>query len=821
MGDEDGALVALGTNEFHWDDYLTDEQEQDIENWLSRVADYFESQGFREPRYEAKTSDGKHYEVHVHPISDGSHARAVIDCDNSDFVTKIQIDPELSFDGNGKLTTKAYQDIAHELFHLVQQAYPVFFDGCNVGEWITEGTAEAVGIETARRLPPYRAPFDHCQMGMRSYKRKLYTNDKSARADPPCRRFGGLDYQAQSFWQFLGEYSTRKMFIATEEFVPPDYSYLHYFFETEHPMGTPQQEYAWLEKALRRSIRYSRIPQFHIGLHRAYSRFAGTFASYWKPGRLNLYPGGESDNEEEWIEDIFGKCEPVLISKGASISPVALNIEPVAAGCIKLDFAFTGRVKLVFYASGDGASIDLDSLAISTDGGKKIIRRDPGEQNPDKLGHFTVDAESGTPQYLIISNVARNAGNSVGMSPTIRIVPDFVSTDMATEKKVTKTGTDQTPEEELQNAWESRSWRGKASQKDKSPCVEPFDVSPCGPTTYIHLELIPDTGHLLDEVRQPSMVREERMTTVLGAIVERGEEQVLIDIGRSLREIQKQDGWRVRIRVPRIQPGFTGSFTNAYMAVAKAVNPDGSADDDYRAIGPGWVGTCDDGYHPSSGQVSISEFTKDGLRGTFSAKLVSIENAETCQTAPVSRPIAGSFTITDINWGNTSAAQESSEEDILDDVIEDTNELLPGLISDDMAEYIKEQARIDREEQERLTQEEAANGSGNKKTSGFDKCDCSCELEANLCLSNPRAECCKVCEPVFNLCKGSRGTDQAALTTQEQAQMDAENEAMRQQYEAYVDSFAPNVVIKKQMMEAFDALKTIDEKRVFLLAIPH
>ena len=233
------------------------------------------------------------------------------------------------------------------------------------------------------------------------------------------------------------------------------------------------------------------------------------------------------------------------------------------------------------------------------------------------------------------------------------------------------------------------------------------------------------------------------------------------------------------------------------------------------------MGTCDDGYHPSSGQVSISEFTKDGLRGTFSAKLVSIENAETCQTAPVSRPIAGSFTITDINWGNTSAAQESSEEDILDDVIEDTNELLPGLISDDMAEYIKEQARIDREEQERLTQEEAANGSGNKKTSGFDKCDCSCELEANLCLSNPRAECFKVCEPVFNLCKGSRGTDQAALTTQEQAQMDAENEAMRQQYEAYVDSFAPNVVIKKQMMEAFDALKTIDEKRVFLLAIPH
>lgn len=134
--------------------------------------------------------------------------------------TKIELNSILSFDGDGKLETKTYQDLAHELFHLVQQAYLLFRNNCDAGRWIIEGTAEFVGIETARRLYPRRKPYTPCQIGMRSYKSQLYTNDQNQPADEPCQQLN-LDYQAQSFWQFLGEYSTRRKFIATEEFVEP------------------------------------------------------------------------------------------------------------------------------------------------------------------------------------------------------------------------------------------------------------------------------------------------------------------------------------------------------------------------------------------------------------------------------------------------------------------------------------------------------------------------------------------------------------------------------------------------------------------------
>lgn len=45
--------------------YVSDEQEQAILGWLGEVAEFFESQGFREPHYDAKTSDGQAYEVYV------------------------------------------------------------------------------------------------------------------------------------------------------------------------------------------------------------------------------------------------------------------------------------------------------------------------------------------------------------------------------------------------------------------------------------------------------------------------------------------------------------------------------------------------------------------------------------------------------------------------------------------------------------------------------------------------------------------------------------------------------------------------------------
>ena len=91
----------------------------------------------------------------------------------------------------------------------------------------------------ARKLYPKRKPVDSCQIGIRRYDRELHTSDNTAKGDFPCKgKPGSLDYAASSFWQFLGEYATREgIDMATEEFSPPDFRYLHNFFRTTHPMG--------------------------------------------------------------------------------------------------------------------------------------------------------------------------------------------------------------------------------------------------------------------------------------------------------------------------------------------------------------------------------------------------------------------------------------------------------------------------------------------------------------------------------------------------------------------------------------------------------
>ena len=794
---------------------VSDNTAREIERWLKTVAAEYERMGFNKPYLtDIGTFSGvEKYKVYVYPFPKGGFATYSYNC-GEERDRRIHVNSK-GLDPSGFLETKIYQDLAHELFHAVQHGYDLISNHCYIGDWIIEGTAEAVGIEMARKLYPKRGPADICQVGMRLYSRQLYTHDKKKKGDFPCEgEPGSLDYAASSFWQFLGEYRTRKgINIATPEFAPPDFRYLHNFFNTSHTMGTPSTEYAWLDKALHRGRRYGKH-QFAIRLHTAYARFVGTFSSYWKHKRRNHYPGGvggpPAEKERKWMEWIFGKCEEITAS-----ATLAMEISPIASRCIKMHFDFSGRVNLTFFATGENQSVDLDSLAISTDGGKKIIRRHPAESHPDKIGKFTLEAKAGTPQYFIVSNVQRkDPGNTKVLQPIFSIVPELMSTSMAKAKKKEQPSADPTAPEELINAWESRSWKGFAIQKMNSPCTWPFEARPCGPLTRIELQLLPDTAQMLDEIDDSTMSMERRMR-VLDAIVKKGEEHVPTDIVQGLKEIREEDGWRVGIKIPQIQPGFTGTVSNAHIRVEKAIRSDGSANGAYRAIGPGWVGPCKGPglkYHPSSGQVEISEFTKNNLRGTFSARLV--DQVKACQSAPIATTISGSFSITSINWGQ--AAPELSEEEILDQTIEETNELLPGFITDDMREYIKEKARKEGQKQEQSQQEKAEN----KKTSVWEQCDCRCEMKDNFCALNPTAECCVLCQPLFKACKGHAPGHSSVMSAEEQAAEETEVQTMRQQYEDYLESHGLGGNVKIQMMQAFDDLQTLNEKKLFMMSLP-
>ncbi len=504
---------------------------------------------------------------------------------------------------------------------------------------------------------------------------------------------------------------------------------------------------------------------------------------------------------------IFGPCFEVSVTKDATPQPVTLPMRRVASRCLKVNFNFTGRVGLTFYASGLNNPTELEALAISTNGGKKIIRRHPGEQVPDKIGAFpNISAKAGVPQYFIVSNVAKKASATMAIDPLISIVSEIGTTDMAKEKK-DPDDPDPSEKEERKNARQSRSWTGAAWQENKRPCRRPFEADPCGGTTRLHLQLVSDTAHLLGSLAEPSMSW-ERKFRLFEDVAQGGGDSFMSDFLNNTYEIQQQGGWEVKIVMPQIQPGFAGTISNAHIQVAKGVPQRGS----YKALGP-WVGSCQRGYRPATGQVMIEEFSKYVLKGTFSAQLVDSEMLKPCQSAPIVQSDGGPFSIAKIAGHLNIDLAPPSDEAIVDRTIEDANEVLPGLITDDMREHIKEKVRQNREEQRQDSQGQ----SSTENSRGSMPCDCQCHLEKTYCEANPNSSCCQFCDPIFKLCKGQSPTNQSALSPAAEAQ---EVQSMRQRFEAHVDSIAPSPAIKQQMMKAFDDLKTIDEKKLFMLSIP-
>jgi len=819
-----GLTVPDPDNVVNVQNYLTDDQEQEVEAWFEKIAKEFELLGFREPRYEAKTSDGKFYEVHVFPF-DGT-ARARNDCDDPSKVTVIQINPlsEEIFK-NGKLTEKGYQDLAHELFHTVQYAYPMFQKNCGQGAWILEGTAEAVGIETARKILNIK-PYTFCQIGLRPYSEELYVYKKGGVNDKPCMQ--SRAYQSQSFWQFLGEYNSAAGRPNPKQFVPPNYSYLHEFFNTQHKSSHWKDEYEWLDTALRK--------KFVFGLSRAYPSFIGTFSAYWKkrlPGYPGNFPSVAEERKKKWHEYVFGGCDEVPLKKTIIHHFPIAEIEPVAARCLDLEFTFTGQANFTILAEGTGHNL-LSLAMTSADGGKRIQPKvSPNAQQPQKVSFkFSIPVKTGDHKVFVISNIANKPQYSQRQKPTIKVIFNTASSNLLTPKTASPpkpkkpkrkkpkgaqfdqhdSGV-QLAQAQIDQGWKTQSWRVSARRVNRGGCQNAFRDKACGPHTQINLSLKADTASILDEAITPGMSL-ERMFNVMGAIGERGPENIPIDGQKALRDIRSKDGSTIRIAIPLIDYGFKGSFSNASIAILKATDGQGRPTGWYRAIGPGRVGGCASGYFPLSGKVTIEEASRDVLRGTYSAQLVDRNDITGCiSSLPVRKNISGTFSLAEPRLDNTRTSIQLSE-DPGDHVLQDVNEMLPGITNGPMGKYIRNKMKQnEREREERKANKQSSKTHG----AGGAVCECQCETADIMIHTNP--DCYKQCEPIFNMCKGNQGSRQAALTSEKKAKEGEEIKAMRQQYEAFADSVAPNEAVKEQMMDAFDQMKT-EQKKLLMMSIP-
>src|SRR5690606_21385982 len=114
---------------------------------------------------------------------------------------------------------RAYEDLAHELFHNVQRAYQSAY-ALNHDLWITEGQAQAVGVDTAyklRNVMLFKTTKQTYRLGGRPYYIPLTKKIEDEDA-----------YRTSSFWRYIGEHyaASKKNQHAGVKPIPADYGYL-------------------------------------------------------------------------------------------------------------------------------------------------------------------------------------------------------------------------------------------------------------------------------------------------------------------------------------------------------------------------------------------------------------------------------------------------------------------------------------------------------------------------------------------------------------------------------------------------------------------
>jgi len=294
-----------------------------MESHLSATAIELERWGFPEPRLEpvVTTADGRRaYRVYI--VASGSdlltpdaagayHGRSCV------FGAERPEESIIVLDSNDMLINqqvkgvRALSTLSHELVHATQWATRFFGGSCtkSPGDWITEGTASAIGWDLARKYSEAPDPTVSAKpfWGARSYSKQrlpLSEND-GLPIDEKLQR-----YWTSSFWRYLAEYQASIRGAGgppTPAPGPVDYSYLADFLSLNpaprdciHNGAECDAEVAALDGWLK--SRYD-----DKGLRERFTRFVANLAGYdeYRP---------VFDNYIYFQQDTLDSCSTVLLS---------------------------------------------------------------------------------------------------------------------------------------------------------------------------------------------------------------------------------------------------------------------------------------------------------------------------------------------------------------------------------------------------------------------------------------------------------------------------------------------------------------------------
>lgn len=569
-----------------------------------------------------------------------------------------------NFAAGSRLNDSDYVTLAHELFHAVHQATVNGRTwGCRFGErWFSEGMSDAIGTYMARTLRNTRFDKELAGTGyLQIFGNRYYSFPLSQPVKRPGT--GAQDYYTSSFWRHLAEWSHASRQGKPHPGSAPqleDYAYLVTLLGEPYTFGVDREGLiSWLDSALRRN------PQIRAGLAAIFPQFVSTHGHIIETRLPSL--ARVPNAAKMWVARTFGECTDAGALGPGSSQAVRLSIRANAARCILTDVqADVTQREVAIQVTHDDKSL-LKQLVVSrldgTDVRSPLIHSRIGGQPPHAaLWHFPI-VSTGEDRF-VVSNVAADPAATRAFEGDFHLATGTFTSSLFVgplplppgpylpppgsqpptrkdrQKAAFKKVVDQ-PLENLQTLVKVKRQQAGDGPVNCDPARRRRNL--CGPQLRITMELSPFAS-------MRALAGSGRM----------GEVDAVIDAGKigadggagftarykaAIQETEEalaaMDGARIRLSLPRIDYGFTGSKDNVGVEVTKANSPGRG----YVAHGPSIRAGGRVLHRPPNGRVTIEEFSLHRLRGSFSADLIDASNPGTSDAPIVARSVSGRFDV--------------------------------------------------------------------------------------------------------------------------------------------------------------------------------
>ncbi|NNE99388.1 MAG: hypothetical protein HKN25_10255, partial [Pyrinomonadaceae bacterium] len=331
--------------------------EDDLSKDLTKIAEYFESQGIDEPNLPVIEKAGaKRYVVFAYDFGGTDTVGRALHCGEVDLgSTKLGLRTTLTYNlkniRNWNATgdrVSLYGTLAHELFHSIQRTYDLKAGSLKMCNWkdgdgfqpTVEGTASAAeALVLENKFPGYlktlglkaeatkeTSSLFLSGVGLFPYSEREFLAVEIKKGKPDHGK--ELHYKTSSFWRYLAERYGGDAPV----------SVFDKLFKIKLSSPSISQRYKWLNRAVIRISGDPGIANSGETLYTVFSEFQAEFASYWD--RYGI-------TEDKWLEKVYSDCAEVPLSKKTSFYGEAVvssstgkikEIVENGARCIKLEW---------------------------------------------------------------------------------------------------------------------------------------------------------------------------------------------------------------------------------------------------------------------------------------------------------------------------------------------------------------------------------------------------------------------------------------------------------------------------------------------------